>query len=394
MEMRWGNPNINEQQPEAILQVGFTTLKNSSYVDETPLNIAIVIDRSGSMGGDRIEHARQSAVALVEKLRPQDVVSIVVFDDRVEALLEHESATNKHKIKQIIQSIDVRGSTDLNSGLIKGYELVAQKYTEKGNNKVLLLTDVLTNTGEVDVEAIVKNAKNYSQNHQIGITLVAIGVQVNDALARQITQSGKHSFHYVNDSEDIKKIFVDEVESIFSTIAKEVKLTIELDDNLEMTDFYGYAPRYKGNQIEISMNNMNAGLTQVVLAKIKAKNPKKGGKAKATITYFDVQKNKKITENQDLSLETGAGKAGELLQDNEVKKCISIAEMANSLKEMAILLDKNSPAKTDYQKAKDLLDIQVGEIKKRYRQEMDKDVERILRMLENYTNALSTVARN
>lgn len=227
MDMRWGSPYVQENSPEAILQIGFTTLKNSTYTDETPLNICIVIDHSGSMAGDRIEHARQSALTLVDKLRPQDKVSIVIFDDQVETLLENESASNRHKIKQIIRGIHEEGSTDLNGGLIRGYEVATKYYNEKGNNKVLLLTDVLTNTGEVDVEAIVKNAKNYSHNHQIGITLVAIGVQVNDGLARQITQSGKHSFHYVNDSEDIQKIFVDEVEAIFSTIAKDVKLTLE-----------------------------------------------------------------------------------------------------------------------------------------------------------------------
>jgi Mg-chelatase subunit ChlD len=393
MDMRWGNASISEAQPEAVLQVGFTTLKNSQYVDETPLNMSVVIDRSGSMGGDRIENARKSALALVDKLRPQDNISIVVFDHAVEVLLTQESATNKHKIRQVINSIDVRGSTDLNSGLIKGYELVAEKYNEKGNNKVLLLTDVLTNTGEVDVEAIVKNAKNYSKDHQIGITLVAIGVEINEALGRQIAQSGKHSFHYVNDSEDIKKIFVDEVESIFSTIAKEVKCTLEYDENLELVDFYGYAPQYKNNRIELTLNNMNAGLTQVLLAKFKAKNPRKGGKAKATLTYYDVEKGKQVTERQDLSIEN-TGKEGELLAEAEVRKCISIAEMANSLREMARLLDKQNPSKADYQKAKDLLDIQVGEIKKRYRNEMDKDVERVLKMLENYTSALNTVARN
>jgi hypothetical protein len=138
---------------------------------------------------------------------------------------------------------------------------------------------------------------------------------------------------------------------------------------------------------------MNAGLTQVLLAKFKAKNPRKGGKAKATLTYYDVEKGKQVTERQDLSIEN-TGKEGELLAEAEVRKCISIAEMANSLREMARLLDKQNPSKADYQKAKDLLDIQVGEIKKRYRNEMDKDVERVLKMLENYTSALNTVARN
>ncbi len=393
MDMRWGFSAISTQTPEAVLQVGFTTHKNSSYTDETPLNICIVIDRSGSMAGDRIQHARQSAVTLVEKLRSQDKVSIVVFDSQIETLLENESAVNKHKIKQVIQGIQERGSTDLNGGLIRGYEMVSKYYLENGNNKVLLLTDVLTNTGTVDVEEIVKNANNYSKNHQIGITLVAIGVQVNDGLARQITQSGKHSFHYVNDSEDIKKIFVDEVEAIFSTIAKEVQLTLEYDENLVLDELYGYAPAFKNNKMILKLNNMNAGLTQVVLAKFKAKKPTEAGKVTATLTYYDVEKKKQTTEKQTLKLAYQDQQGIDIYADSEVRKCVSIAQMANTLKEMAIKLDNQSPSKTDYMKAKDMLDIQIGEVKKRYQTEMDKDVQRVLTMLENYAGALGGVAK-
>jgi Ca-activated chloride channel homolog len=394
MDMRWGNPNINALQNEAILQIGFTTHKNSQFIDETPLNICLVIDRSGSMSGSRIEHARQSALALLEKLRQQDYISIVTFDHEVEVLMKYEPAVNKNKIKQIINSISVRGSTDLNSGLIKGYEIIAQKYQENANNKVLLLTDVLTNTGEVDIESIVKNATNYSQNHQIGITLVAIGVQINDDLARQITKSGKHSFHYVNDAEDIKKVFVDEVESIFSTIAKTVELTIEFDDNLELIEFYGYSPKIQSGRIKLQLNNMNAGLTQVVLAKFKSLQAPKMGKVQAKISYLDVEKRKTITQQQAITLQYQSFVDTNLLKDNEVRKCISIAEMATCLKQMAITLDKQSPEKSDFIKVKDLLDIQIGDIKKRYQEEMDKDVKKVLSMLENYANVLNILAKN
>ncbi|OJJ19597.1 hypothetical protein BKI52_22585 [marine bacterium AO1-C] len=393
LDLRWGNPNVNTQQNEAVLQIGFTTRKNSQFVDNTPLNICLVIDRSGSMSGDRIAHARQSSLTLLSKLRPQDKISIVTFDHEVNVLLKHEPASNKRKIGQIIRSIATRGSTDLNSGLIKGYELIAEQYRENANNKVLMLTDVLTNTGQVDVEAIVKNAHNYSKDQQIGITMVAIGVQVNDALARQITSSGKHSFHYVNDSEDIQKIFVNEVESIFSTIAKQATLTLEFDRNLDLQEFYGYAPGIGNRKITLKLNNMNAGLTQVVLAKFKALRPKKLGQVKVKLSYFDIEKKKMVTQRQALSLHYQSSATGGLLKDREVKKCVSIAEMANCLKQMAIKLDKPSPKKADFVQVQDLLDIQIGDIKKRYRRNMDQDVKRVLAMLENYARTVRPLTK-
>ncbi|HAS42733.1 MAG TPA: hypothetical protein DCS93_19790 [Microscillaceae bacterium] len=391
LDLRWGNPYINHQQNEALLQVGFTTHKNSHFVDNTPLNICLVIDRSSSMSGQRIAHARQSALTLLKKLRPQDRMSIVTFDHEVQVLLKHEPAGNKRKIGQIIRSIATRGSTDLNSGLIKGYELIAQQYRENANNKVLMLTDVLTNTGQIDIEAIVKNAHNYSKNHQIGITMVAIGVQVNDALARQITSSGQHTFHYINDSEDIQKVFVDEVESIFSTIAKDVSLTLEFDRNLNLQEFYGYAPSIGNNKITLQLNNMNAGLTQVVLAKFKAS--QLSGKVLATLSYFDVEKKSRVTQQQTIRLYNHPRGWLDMLSDLEVKKCVSIAEMANCLKKMAIQLDKPSPQKADFMQVKDMLEIQIKDIKRRYQQKVDNDVQRVLAMLEKYARAIRPLAK-
>ena len=393
LDLRWGNPQISNQQKEAVLQVGFTTHKNSQFVDNTPLNICLVIDRSSSMSGPRIAHARQSALTLLKKLRPQDRISIVTFDHEVEVLLKHEPAGNKRKIGQIISAIATRGSTDLNSGLIKGYELIAQQYRENANNKVLMLTDVLTNTGQVDIEAIVKNAHNYSKNHQIGITMVAIGMQVNDALARQITSSGRHTFHYVNDSEDIQKVFVDEVESIFSTIAKDVTLTLEFDRHLDLQEFYGYAPSIRDNKITLKLNNMNAGLTQVVLAKLKAKQSNTTSKVVATLNYFDVEKKKRVSQQQSLLLSYSPYASIDLLKDQEVKKCVSIAEMANCLRKMAVQLDKPSPQKADFMQVKDMLDKQIGGIKSRYQWKMDSDVKRVLAMLENYARAIGPLAK-
>ena len=393
LDLRWGNPNLSSSQNEAVLQIGFTTRQSSKFIDNTPLNICLVIDRSGSMSGPRIAHARQSALALLSKLRPQDKISIVTFDHAVDVLLQHEPAANKTKISQVIRSIETRGSTDLNRGLIKGYELIAQNYQENANNKVLMLTDMLTNTGQVDIESIVKNAHNYSNRHQIGITMVAIGVQVNDALGRQISKSGKHSFHYVNDSEDIQKIFVDEVESIFSKIAKDVKLEIEFDRNLKLSEFYGYAPRIRSQKISLHLNNMNAGLTQVVLAKFKARIPKQMGRVDVRLTYFDVEKKKRVSQQQFIFLNYQANASNDLLRNAEVRKCISIAEMAKCLKQMAIVLDKSTPQKADYARVKDMLDVQIGEIKKRYQRAQDQDVKRVLKMLESYANAVRPMAK-
>ena len=87
MDVRWGNNEISSAQREAILQIGFTTAEVSERTDLRPLNLALVIDRSGSMAdGDKMSRVKESLRRMLEKLRPEDIVSIVGFDTGAEVL--------------------------------------------------------------------------------------------------------------------------------------------------------------------------------------------------------------------------------------------------------------------------------------------------------------------
>lgn len=380
LDLRWGNDTFNGSLSEAVLQIGVATNSITNTAEIPALNVALVIDKSGSMGGDRIEKARQAGQTFVRYLRNVDLLSIVAFDHQTNVLRPSQYVLNKESANGVIRSIEAGGSTDLNAGLIKGYEQVAANYDEKKTNRIILLTDGLTNTGEVDLEQIVQNAGSYSKGHQISITVIAIGNDFNNTLTRQITKSGKHSIHFLHDEDDLNKVFVKEVESLLSPVATHVALRISVND-LEVTDFPGYSPEIQGQDIHLDLNNMNAGLTQVMLCKVAPKENKNAYSVTVTLTYWDILKQKNITQQTSVKLQRKKNFGAEetMLKDNEVKKNYMIATMAQSLKDMAIFASHDNMAA-----AENVIKTSLKEVSAVFHGGEDQDVKNVRSMLERY----------
>src|SRR4029453_9393548 len=112
-----------------------------------PLNLSIVLDRSGSMAGDKLAAARDAAAMLVQRLHPDDTVSVVAYDDEVMTVAEPATGASQASLPAQVRAIQAGGSTNLSGGWLRGRELVACAKREGGVNRVMLLTDGLANVG-------------------------------------------------------------------------------------------------------------------------------------------------------------------------------------------------------------------------------------------------------
>src|SRR5438874_5224716 len=106
-----------------------------------PLNLSLVLDRSGSMAGEALKHAKEAAQALVERLTPEDILSVVIYDDTITTILAPQNVTDKKAIHDLIGKVQASGCTDLNGGWLKGCEHVKANLSKDKINRVLLLTD-------------------------------------------------------------------------------------------------------------------------------------------------------------------------------------------------------------------------------------------------------------
>ena len=123
IDVRWGNKYVSSKQKQAVLQVGIATQAFDDYTQIPPLNIAIVIDKSGSMSSDnRLKKVKIALNEFVKSLRPDDIISIVTYDDEAETIYPAQKVSNGRLLKMAINSIQIGGSTNLNAGMVLGYE--------------------------------------------------------------------------------------------------------------------------------------------------------------------------------------------------------------------------------------------------------------------------------
>ena len=122
LDTRWGNSEISRSQREAILQIGFTTAEVNERTDLRPLNLVLVIDKSGSMAAeDKMSRVEESLRTMLNKLRPEDIISIVGFDSSAEVLFPAGQVGNGSNVRRAIDCLEPGGSTNLHSGLMVGY---------------------------------------------------------------------------------------------------------------------------------------------------------------------------------------------------------------------------------------------------------------------------------
>jgi uncharacterized protein YegL len=389
IDLRWDR--VSNSSDDIIVQAGFSTEDIKNLQKIPPINVCLVIDHSGSMEGDKIEKAKLAAVEFVKNLRSEDILSIVIFDHIVDVIYPAQRFGNGVQAINSLRCISARGSTDLNSGLITGYKEVMKNFSNKFNNKVIMLTDALTNTGEIDPEKIIRNSCNVTEN-MVDITVIGVGVDFNNDLSRKLTGSGHTSIFFINDNEDIRKLFKDEIQSMMGQIAKDVDLEISYSGDISLAKLYGYNPKFTSNGFKIHLNNMNNGLTQVVLMKFNPNKCKNESNliVNVKLSYFDIAKNEKVTQNKKLLINNlgGDGKCSVAFCDNDIKKNFSIAEMSQALYDMACEAHCGN-----YYKCWLTLDLALNNTKSRYFCMNDPDIKRVYDILYAYENSLVNFKR-
>jgi Ca-activated chloride channel family protein len=192
----------------------------------TPLSLAIIIDRSGSMGTDNMMAALDCTRDLVNRLHDEDEVSVVSYDTQVEVEMELMSAREaKHHIVSSLAHIHARGSTDLHSGWLKGVEMLAHRSNNNRMCRVVLLSDGQANHGETNVDTI---SSQVARMAAAGITTstVGIGVGFNEMLMTSMAIAGQGTAMYGDSAQDLAEPFDAEIGLLSGLAWREVTLSI------------------------------------------------------------------------------------------------------------------------------------------------------------------------
>ena len=386
LDLQWGAHVLAEGGARAVMQVGIATAKHRDRSSIPPVNISLVIDKSGSMSGDRIAKARDAAHAFVDRLDEGDVLSIVAFDHEPELILPATVIRNRSVLHRAIDRIHIGGSTNMNAGMILGYDQLMRHYKAGQTNRILMLTDALTNTGVVNPHAMVANSQYYNAENDVDFTIVGVGVNFNNALSRQLTGDARGSIHFINDAADIQKVFMEEVDALLAPVGREVELEIEWDPALRLRKLFGYTPEAGQHKLRIPLENLNGGLTMVVLGEFEL--PAWRGAPKGLVTAKLRYREALSGKRQDLQVSAAVDAYDYRNRNSEVEKNYAIAQLADGLRQMAELCQKRQP-----REARGLITSITAYHKLNAVLCADPDVKRVLDIAERYAATLPPYAQ-
>jgi Ca-activated chloride channel family protein len=237
--------------------------------------LTFVIDVSGSMDMDnRLGLVKRSLEMLVEQLHREDTVSIVVYGSEARVVLEPTRGSDSGEILSAIYSLSPEGATNAEAGLRLGYGMAMEAYKPDGINRVILCSDGVANVGETGPDAILEEIGHYVDE---GITLTTVGFGMdnyNDTLMEQLADKGNGFYAYVDDRDEARKLFVDEITGTLQTIALDAKVQVEFNpDVVKNYRLVGYENRavddndFRNN--EVDAGEIGAGHSVTALYEVK-----------------------------------------------------------------------------------------------------------------------------
>ena len=222
-----------------------------------PMNVSLVLDRSGSMSGEPLEYSKKACQFVAEQMGANDQLSLVAFDNHVQTVLAPQPVTNKDAIKHKISAIHPGGSTSLSGGLLQGIEYVSNGKKASSVNRVILLSDGHANVGITDRGKLEEIAKEF-HSAGIGITAMGVGNGFDEELMEGIADNGGGNFYFIEKPEDIPGIFAQELDGLLSVVAQNVRLTIRPANESAVTvnQIFGYAAEETDRGLEVSLGDV------------------------------------------------------------------------------------------------------------------------------------------
>jgi Ca-activated chloride channel family protein len=193
----------------------------------TPLNLCLVIDRSGSMEGPPLEYVKQACAYVVDMLGPNDVLSIVTFEETVDVLMPPQRVTNKQPIKDGIQRLMAGNTTNLYDGLVLGTQQVLQVMDPNRATRMIVLTDGDPTAGIKDFPTLVNQAGDI-RARGITCTFLGFGPDYNEELLAGMAKRAGGNYYYIPQPQMIPDIFRTELDKLMTSVARNIRLDVKV----------------------------------------------------------------------------------------------------------------------------------------------------------------------
>ena len=258
IEGRVNCPVIAHHGGTVYLQIAITTPRTETHRRE-PMNLAVVLDRSGSMADQgKIEYAKKAVLALIDQLREEDLFSLVIYDDVITVLREARRVGSKNELRRLLDDVTPRGATNLGGGLFEGLRQVERHRDKEYLNRVILLSDGLANRGTTDTQELRRIAQRY-RSRSISITTMGVGLEYNENLMMGLAESGGGNYYFVESPGSLASIFRKEFEGLGSVVAQNASVELTLADGVRVQDIIGCDHQREPSHVTVPVGALYSG---------------------------------------------------------------------------------------------------------------------------------------
>lgn len=240
-----------------------------------PLNLALVLDRSGSMQGSRLDQARQAALYALNLLGPEDVLSLITYESQVQVLAGAAPVSDKPRLARLIQEIRAGGSTALYAGVAAGAQELRRYLSPQRINRVLLLSDGLANVGPGSPAALAQLGAALGAEG-ISVTTIGLGLGYNEDLMTRLAAASDGNHAFVADPFELVQVFDREFQDLLAGAAGDVELTIRCAPGVRPLRVLGREAEIIGQNVRLRMNQVFSGQEKYALLEV-ALPPGRGG---------------------------------------------------------------------------------------------------------------------
>jgi Ca-activated chloride channel family protein len=203
-----------------------------------PLNVCLVLDRSTSMKGEKMDVVKSTAIQVLRNLRPQDILSVVTFSDRAEVIIPAAYSQERTRLEARIQMIQPSGATEIYQGLEAGVKEVMRSIDSKRINHIILLTDGHTYGDEQLCLALASKVAE----HGIGISAMGIGQEWNDIFLDVLATRTGGSSAFISQPQEIKRILLEKFNALAQTYADDITLELNPLEGIELSYAFRLQP--------------------------------------------------------------------------------------------------------------------------------------------------------
>jgi Ca-activated chloride channel family protein len=279
-----------DRTERAVVKIALDGVRLPRPEARPPVNLTLVIDRSGSMSGEKIQHAKAAAIEAVRRLGPDDVFALVTFDHEIETLVPATHVGDTRAIEARIRSIVARGNTAIYGGVTQGAAEL-RKYLEdrRYTQRLVLLSDGLANNGPSSPDDFARLGASLGREG-ISVSTVGLGLGYNEDLMTRLARRSDGNTYFVASSRDLAAIFNAELGDVLNVVARRVVVTVEFPVGVRPLAFVGREGAIRGQRAEFELNQLYGGQEKFALVEVEVAACRAGEEremAAASVTFED-----------------------------------------------------------------------------------------------------------